>query len=148
MDTGIGEKGQRPVRRGGLVDTRKLGAAVASIASVSAVAAPTAGAAGPINYKSQSTCCSNRLYNGNNYYMTFNEAYEPRLLGRHGGLGFQCAQEVVHPGQGSAFYDGAVCASSNSVAGHHLNGANIDKALCWYKAGTYHSLIKCSLSYR
>ena len=91
--------------------------------------AVAASATGPASefYKSGLYCCNNRLFDGNNHYLNYNESFPD---GTYGSGGYDCSQEVVWPDTSQSYYDGPQCTYEGN-SGHVLNGYSNDKALCW-----------------
>jgi hypothetical protein len=74
-------------------------------------------------------CCANRNFSGYYVYQTANGANDAdgQVL---------CVQEQVFPNWPSgsgAFFDGYKCAPG--AVSHSLNGANVDRAVCWINGG-------------
>jgi hypothetical protein len=121
-------------RRLARISTAALGLTAAS-AGVGMIATPAADADAAQCTKSvYNYRCTHSYYNAgsgfaNNHYDGFNRSLIANSLYHSDTGNSACVQEVVHPGKGSAFNDGAKCGKA-SVVGHTLNGANLDKGFC------------------
>lgn len=113
--------------------TRRSMAILAALAAVFFSISPAVATVGRGSYTylpTTNSCCGNRHASNMYVYQVYNEA---------DALNSQvdCVQEHVYPNWPSGtgnFFDSYKC--NTGVAGHTLNGANIDQAYCWVNGGT------------
>jgi hypothetical protein len=112
--------------------TRRSLAIIAAIAGVLLSVSPASASVGRASYTYltvTTSCCGNRHASNIYVYQVYNEA---DALNNQ----VDCVQEHVYPNWPSGtgnFFDAYKC--NTGIAGHTLNGADIDQAYCWVNGG-------------